>query len=74
VLTHRNIVSNIHQIYTWFNPGFGTDTFCSAFPMFHVAGLIVNLVAVTIGGAQCLIWNPRDTDNIITLINRYKPK
>ena len=74
VLTHRNIVSNIHQIYTWFNPSFGTDTFCSAFPMFHVAGLIVNLVVVTIGGAQCLIWNPRDTDNIIELINRYKPK
>nr|MDO8080941.1 long-chain fatty acid--CoA ligase [Candidatus Freyarchaeota archaeon] len=74
VLTHRNIVSNIHQVYTWFNPTFGTDTFCSAFPMFHVAGLIVNLVAVTLGGVQCLIWNPRDSDNIIQLINDYKPK
>ncbi len=74
VLTHRNIVSNIHQVYTWFNPSFGTDVFCSAFPMFHVAGLIVNLVAVTIGGAQCLIWNPRDTDFIIQMINDHKPK
>jgi long-chain acyl-CoA synthetase len=74
VLTHRNMVCNIYQVYTWFNPTFGTDTFCSAFPMFHVAGLIVCLVAVTIGGAQCLVWNPRDTDNIIQLINDYNPK
>jgi long-chain acyl-CoA synthetase len=74
VLTHRNIVSQIHQVNTWLDITAGEkSTLISAFPLFHQAGLFLGMNAFAIGGTQVAIPNPRDLNFLISAINKYKP-
>ncbi|MBF0397968.1 MAG: AMP-binding protein [Desulfobacterales bacterium] len=73
VLTHKNMVSNITQAKQWIEFQNGKDIMCSAFPLFHLAGLILAMVAMSTGNTQCLIPDPRNTNHICQEINHYKP-
>jgi long-chain acyl-CoA synthetase len=64
-LTHANITTNLTQITTWLNTDFGEEICESAFPLFHLAGLIFSHLVVWQSAAQVLIPNPRDTDHFI---------
>jgi long-chain acyl-CoA synthetase len=74
LLTHRNIVANITQAKQWID--FKMDqheTGLSAFPFFHLAGLMLGLMALSSAATQCLIPDPRDTKLICNMIRKYKP-
>ena len=73
VLTHGNQVANLTQIIAWTHPEPGREVLLSGFPFFHQAGLILGMVSVTLGGAQVLVPNPRDTDHIVREMDRYRP-
>ena len=73
VLTHGNLVANLTQIIAWTDPEPGSEVLLSGFPFFHQAGLILGMVSVTLGGAQVLVPNPRDTDHIVKEMGRYHP-
>ncbi|MBD3195869.1 MAG: AMP-binding protein [Candidatus Lokiarchaeota archaeon] len=75
MLTHFNEVSNIKQVYHWWeiDAQFGKDIFISGFPFFHLAGLFMNMGAITFGATQLLIPNPRDTEHMCELIKNWKP-
>ena len=73
VLTHRNIVANLAQVEAWIKPSYGSEVFLSGFPLFHLAGLVLGLSAICVGGDQILIPNPRDTKHIVKEISRHKP-
>ena len=72
-LTHRNMVSNMHQLMNWVNAQPGSGMFCSGAPLFHVAGLMVGMLSVAMGWGQILIPDPRNTRHICKEIARYRP-
>lgn len=73
ILTHRNIVANLTQVEAWIKPRHGSEVLLSGFPFFHLAGLILGLAAIWVGGDQILIPNPRDTKHIVKDISKHKP-
>jgi long-chain acyl-CoA synthetase len=74
VLTHRNIVSQLHQVINWLDikPG-AESTLLSAFPLFHQAGLFLGMTTFAIGGTQVAVPNPRDLDFLIAAIQTCRP-
>ena len=74
VLTHRNIVSQIHQVNTWLDiSAEDQSVLISAFPLFHQAGLFLGMNAFAIGGTQIAVPNPRDLDFFVSAMKKYKP-
>ena len=73
MLSHRNAVSDLIIIQTWFNWERGKGLALSAFPFFHIAGLFFCENCVYLGWTQILIANPRDTDHICAELTKYKP-
>ncbi len=73
VLTHRNLVSNIIQATKWFDLKVGGGVACSGFPFFHQAGLYLGLTTMAMSYTQCLIPDPRNTDQVCQEISKYRP-
>ena len=73
ILTHRNLVVNIHQVTGWLNMIEGAEVMCSAFPLFHLAGLMVGMSSLAKGIPQCLIPDPRNTRHICSEIETHRP-
>ncbi|MFW9995817.1 MAG: AMP-binding protein [Candidatus Odinarchaeota archaeon] len=64
-ITHSNMIAQHVIIENWLNMDVGEDVVLSAFPAFHLAGLMVATHATWLSASQVLIPNPRDTDHII---------
>ena len=73
MLNHRGRVSNVISFVRWLNWEKGKDIGCSAFPFYHIAGLNTCEIDMYAACSQLLILNPRDTDYIIKLFEKYKP-
>ena len=73
ILTNRNISHQVMQWVTWTEAQIGEELGISAFPLFHLAGLLYAYVGLSIGMTQVLIPNPRDVAFIIKQIAKYKP-
>lgn len=74
-LTHRNLIANILQIDTWFQPILipGKEIIITAIPLYHVFALVGNcLVFFRLGGLNYLISNPRDINNFINLLKNVR--
>jgi long-chain acyl-CoA synthetase len=72
-LTHSNIIAMHTQFTHWCNFEDGREIALSAFPAFHIGGLIVATQAVWVAGSQILIPNPRDIDHFIQEMVEKKP-
>ena len=75
-LTHANLVTNVVQVSTWLDrkEAYEGEVNLSAFPLFHLAGLAMSMITLSISAGQILIADPRDTDHIIEEIIKKKPK
>jgi acyl-CoA synthetase (AMP-forming)/AMP-acid ligase II len=73
VLTQGNMAAHLTQLKHWLRFGMGEEVFCSAFPFFHQAGLILCLTALRTANTQCLIPDPRNTGNICREISVHRP-
>ena len=75
MLTHRNSVADLLIVQRWldWDDTRGAGIAVSGFPFFHIAGLFFCLNCVYLGWAQLLIPNPRDTNHICKVIEKYKP-
>ena len=73
VLTNRNISHQVYQWVVWTDSKIGEEVGVSAFPLFHLAGLLYAYVGLSIGMTQVLIPNPRDVAFIVNQIKKYKP-
>ncbi|MFX0123977.1 MAG: AMP-binding protein [Candidatus Hodarchaeota archaeon] len=71
-LTHSNIIAMHTQFTHWCSQD-DREVALSAFPAFHIGGLIVATQAVWVAGSQILIPNPRDTDHFIKSMIENKP-
>lgn len=75
IALHRNLVANTLQIRA-FNPTLrmGEEIVLMAIPMFHVYGLVAGMTFGISSGATLVIQpDPRKTDEILTLISKYRP-
>lgn len=72
-LTHRNVTVNISQIMNWLDSQAGEEVMCSAFPLFHLAGLMVGMTSLANSIPQVLIPDPRNTVHICNEIDKYRP-
>lgn len=74
VLTHRNVVSNVQQLNSWYlGIERGQETALSALPFFHVFGLVGALfLPVSAEAAMVLIPDPRDAKTLVRNIIRRK--
>ena len=73
ILTHGNMVSNIHQLATWLHFERGKGGWLSAFPMFHSAGLFVACCTIGFGQSQVLIPDPRNLELVTGGIRAHRP-
>jgi len=68
MLTHRNLIANMEQIYTWVRPKLeeGKELAVCALPLYHVFALTLHgLALLKIGAHNFLIVNPRDLKTYI---------
>lgn len=72
-LTHSNIIAMHTQFTHWCNFKDGKEVALSAFPAFHIGGLIVATQAVWIASSQILIPNPRDANHFINQMIEKEP-
>lgn len=72
VLTQRSYMYNRQQLLTWIDIG-SDDVALSAFPLFHIAGLVLGGVSITSGVTQVCVPNPRDSQFIIQALKDHRP-
>lgn len=74
MLTHRNIVANVLQVYGQFAPRtlLSEDHVVTPLPLYHIFANSVSLMFIMmIGGRNLLITNPRDMDSFIKELKNY---
>ena len=72
MLTHRNIVANVHQITAWFTGmQYGGEVLLTALPIFHVFGLTVCMTfGIWYGAELALCPNPRDLPAVVDVVEQ----
>lgn len=72
-LSVRNLLFNTVQYNCYAPYQVGTEIACSAFPMFHVAGLSFILGAMQFGAHALLIPDPRDVEFFSSQMMKFPP-
>lgn len=75
-LSHRNIMSNMMQIFAWIKPVMkedGQEVIITALPLYHIFALTVNCMAFFgVGGHNVLITNPRDIPGFVKELKKHR--
>lgn len=74
MLTNKNIVANMLQIFEWKKPCLeeGIETVITALPLYHIFALTVNCLAMLkLGAKNILIVNPRDMKAFIGEMKKH---
>lgn len=74
MLTHRNILSNLAQIYAWIISDVeeGREFVVTALPLYHIFALTANCFTfLRIGASNLLITNPRDIPAFVSELGKY---
>jgi len=74
MLTHRNIVANVLQVFGQFSPRtlLSNDYVVTPLPLYHIFANSVSLMFIMmIGGRNLLITNPRDMDGFVKELKDY---
>jgi long-chain acyl-CoA synthetase len=76
MLTHRNMIANILQIYAWSGNFFKQEkenVVVNALPMYHIFSLTANcLMFFKVGFHDVLVANPRDVPTFIKELKRFR--
>ncbi|MCX5997500.1 MAG: AMP-binding protein, partial [Chloroflexi bacterium] len=72
-LTHRNMTSQMFQINTWLDAPMGELVGMTAFPLFHIAGLVICMALFAKANTQVAVPNPRDQQFIIKAMKKHRP-
>jgi len=74
IASHRNLVANVCQFRSWLvNTVDGQETFLVAIPLYHVYGMVLGmLLAIYMRSAMVLIPNPRNLDDLLASLVRYR--
>jgi long-chain acyl-CoA synthetase len=74
MLTHRNLLVNAYQARTWLGAPVGQDILMTQVPIFHCYGMTVCMnLSVLTANTMILVPDPRDLDDVVHTIFRFKP-
>lgn len=75
IASHRNLVANTQIVRSWLTDMVeGQEIFLTAIPLFHSFGMLVAMCfGIMTGGSLVLIPDPRDQDDLLSSINKYRP-
>jgi long-chain acyl-CoA synthetase len=74
ISTHGALVADTLQCQAWLASGNSRESFLAAIPFFHVFGMVaVMSFAVAMGAGMYLVPNARDIDDVLDVIDLYKP-
>jgi long-chain acyl-CoA synthetase len=75
VALHRNLVANTVLIREWLTDiSQGQEVCLTAIPLFHSFGMVVAMsFGIMAAGALVLIPDPRDQEDLLSSINKYRP-
>ena len=75
MLTHRNVVANLEQVFAWLIPSglkSKEETFITALPLYHIFALTANFfVCMKLGSKNVLITNPRDMKGYLKELKKH---
>lgn len=76
MLTHKNMVANILQAWTWINAvdqDEGREVIITALPLYHIFALTANcLTYMKLGALNLLITNPRDMPGFVKELGKVQ--
>jgi long-chain acyl-CoA synthetase len=73
-LTHKNIFVNAYQVLAWVNGLDGGEITLTTLPLFHSYGMTCCMNPGAIApGTSVLIPDPRDLDDVLQSIDKYRP-
>ncbi len=73
-LTHKNILVNAHQCKVWLNAQEAQEVSMTALPLYHSYAMTTCMNLDTlIAAAMLLIPDPRDLEDVLKSIDKYKP-
>lgn len=76
MLSHRNMVANIQQAWTWINAveqDEGGEIIVTALPLYHIFALTANcLTYMKLGAMNLLITNPRDLPAVVKELSKVR--
>ena len=75
VLTHSNLLSNVHQLELWVKSIVkeGQEIIITALPLYHIFSLTVNLLYFyKIGAKNILITNPRNLKDFVKTLSKNR--
>ncbi len=75
VLTHSNLLSNVHQLELWVKSIVkeGQEIIITALPLYHIFSLTVNLLFFyKIGAKNILITNPRNLKDFVKTLSKHR--
>ncbi len=75
IALHRNLVANTLQIRAWMpDLEVGNEVVLLAIPLFHVYGMVAGMsFGISAAASLVLIVNPRDMDDVLGSITKYRP-
>lgn len=75
VALHRNLVANVTMVGSWVTDWeYGRETILGAIPFFHSYGMVAAMLfAASIAGRLVIVADPRNQDDVLGSINKYKP-
>ena len=73
VLTHRGCTAELKIMRRYLEYEEKEGKVLSAFPMFHIAGLLFNAVAFSSGLTQVLLPDPRNIDFVVDMLETHRP-
>ena len=75
IALHRNLVANTLQFKAWMvRLKEGEETTLLAIPMYHVYGMVCGMcLSMALGAGMVLIPNPRNIDDLLGAIQKYRP-
>ncbi|MCC7208911.1 MAG: long-chain fatty acid--CoA ligase [Anaerolineae bacterium] len=75
VSTHQALVANLVQIRAFLLDAASPEArFLAAIPLFHVFGMVTVLsTAVSLAASMIMVPNPRDTHDVLEVIDHYRP-
>ncbi|MCL4158406.1 UNVERIFIED_CONTAM: hypothetical protein GTU68_025782, partial [Idotea baltica] len=73
ILTHGNLVANVHQMNAWFNGvRDGQEVMLICLPLFHVFGMTVGMLwAISNAAAMVLMPDPRDFKTLVKNVSKH---
>lgn len=75
MLSHGNLVANVHQAHAWVKPYLveGEECIVTALPLYHIFALTANcLTFIKLGACNLLILNPRDIPEFVHSLTQVK--